>query len=583
MGLRAIVLLLLVAGGLAAVLWFTDRQLPAKDVAELAVLDGRSLQEARRIWWQFEGRTPVELSRTAGGFGLTEPIVDAASPGYLKQIFDAWNSAQMRAVPLQDDAAGRKAAGLEPPELRLLVEFPEGGRLAVDVGAPGPLGTTRFLRRGDKIWEGGEALIESLRVGVDDLRDRAVFKNTPQLLQELRVEQPSATGKREALHIVRKGEDWQLREPIEGRADGNAALRFAAAVLSLRVDDFASGMIRLPDTEPAVVVVARGAIGEETVRLWLDKGQLYGQLPGRNVIFTSDNRQYCQIFQNAADALRARILVPLGDVYQQLGDIVVDPGQGRGERLRLTRDSTEGQWRLVEPVAYAGAVTPCNESVQAINNLHAVEFVAAPEGGPLVAGDPRFGLGPGRLQVTVRAQENAQPIELWFGNEVRKNDLDLVYACRADEPTTVVLVAKVPVDHLRRPWTDYCDRAVLRQNATFERLDLAGRSGVRRTYHRDGQHWVLQGQPGQHDDVGSFVNDVLRDVDGREVVDVRGEAFAVADWTLTLRRENGDELALLRVWDRGADQRLVVQAGEPGPVGFELAPIHDKQLRELCR
>ncbi|MBL9078570.1 MAG: DUF4340 domain-containing protein [Planctomycetes bacterium] len=582
MGLRAIVLLVLVVGGLAAVLLLTDEKRPARDVAEVAVLDGRSLREARRIWWQFEGRPPVEVSRTPdGGFGLTEPIVDAVSPGYLKQICDAWDSAQMRAVPLQDDAEGRAKAGFEPPELRLLAEYPDGARLAVDVGAPGPLGTSRFVRRDGKIWEGGDALFESLRVGVDDLRDRAVFRTTPQLLRELRVEQLAATGKREALHLQRNGDEWRLLEPVVGRADANAAARFVTAVLSLRVDDFAPGAARLPTTEPAIVVTVRGMQGDETVKLWLERGQMYGRLPGRNVTFSSDNRQYGQIFENAAEALRARILVPLGNVYEQVGEVVVDPGQGRGERLRLLRDGSLGEWRLVEPVTYAAAATPCNETLQAINNLHAVEFVDAVEGGPPVAADPRLGLAAGRLQVSVRSPERTEPIDLWFGDELRKNDLDLVYACRADEPATVVLVPKLPVDHLRRPWTDYCDRALVRQSAPIEWLDLARRTGARRSFRRAGEHWQLDGAAGQHDDVGSFANDVLRDIDGRRVVDVRGEAFAIADWTLLMRRENGDELGRLRVWERGGDAPLVVQSGDSGPVGFELAPIHDKQLRAL--
>jgi hypothetical protein len=584
MGLRAIVILLLVVGGLAAVLLLTDQKPPAKDVAELAVLDGRSLKESKRIWWQFEGMAPVEISRTAdGGYGLTEPIVDRASPGYLQQICVAWDSAQMRATPLADDAEGREKAGLEPPALRLLAEFPEGRRIEVEVGAPGPLGTSRFLRRDGKIWEGGEALLESLRVGVDDLRDRMVFQNNPSLARELRVAQLSATGERETLHLERQGDEWRLLAPIEGRADTAAAMRFVTAVLSLRVDDFVPGVVRMPESEPSIVIVARGARGEETVRLWLEQGQVYGQLPGRNVTFTSDNRQYGAIFQNATEHLRARILVPLGNVYEQLADVVVDPGQGRGDRLRLLRDDEMGAWRLVEPVEFAAAATPCNETVQAINNLHAVEFVAAPDGGPIVAGDARFGLGAGRLQVSVRSHDRQQPIELWFGSEVRKGDLDLVYACRADEPTTVVLVPRIPVDHLRRPWVDYCERALLRLSVVAERIDLARRSGERRSYRRDGGHWVLDGEPGQHDAVGSFVNDVLRDIDGVRAVDVRGEAFAVADWTLALSRDNGDTLARLRIWDRGADRPLVLQAGDDGPVGFELVPVHDKQLRELWR
>ncbi|MBL9077973.1 MAG: DUF4340 domain-containing protein [Planctomycetes bacterium] len=584
--MRAILLLLLLAGGLTAVLLWTEEKPATKVAAEIRALDGRSLRDSKRIWWQFAQLAPVEIVRGPDGFRLTEPVQDVASPAYLKQICDAWDSSNMRATPLADDAAGRAQAGLEPPQLRFLAEFDDGLRIEYEIGAAGPLGTTQFLRRDGRIWEGGNGLLESLRVGVDDLRDPRVFRNVPTTVQELRVEMLAATGKREVLHLVRERDDWLLRAPVEGRADPTASLRFLTAVLSLRVDTFVPGVVRLPETEPAIVIRARGGAGEEELRLWTEQGQVFGRLPGRGSMFGSGNRQYVEIFENAADHLRARILVPLGDVYARIGEVVIDPGEGGGDRIRLRRESETGDWRLLLPVDHAVDPTPVNELVQSVNNLHAVEFVLADDGGRPAAGDARYGLGAGRLQVTVRALGDGPPIDLWLGAEVRKNDLDLVYACRADDPRTVVLVPQIPVQNLRRPWIEYCSRVLLRQPNIVERVDLARRTGERRTYRLDGGHWRLEGSDGARDDVGSFINDVLRDCDGSRAVDVRGEAFAAADWTLSMQRGNGDQLELLRIWERGPDVPLVVQrdmGGSPAKVGFELVPIHDKQLRELWR
>ena len=583
MGGRAIVLLLLVAGALAAVLLWTDQKPPAKVAAEVSVLDGRSLREADRIWWQFTGLAPIEVVRRPDGFALTEPLQDAASPAYLQQICVAFDSAQMRATPLTDDEAGRERAGLSPPQLRFVAAWPDGKRIELDVGDAGPLGTTQFLRRDGRIWEGGNGLLESLRVGVDDLRDRSVFRNQANTVTELRVEQPTATGEREVLHLVQKADEWWLQQPMETRADGPTAMRFLGAVLSLRVTDFPPGIMRTPAEAPAIVVTARGLAGEETVQLWLERGQVYGQLPDRGVLFASDNRQYSQVFENAAEQLRARILVPLGDVYTRLGSVLVDPGQGSEQkRVRIARDSATSDWRLVEPVEHAAAPTPCQETAQAINNLHAVEFVKADDGGRPAAADPRYGLGPGRLQVAVQALGSSRTIELWFGDRVRKNDLDLVHACRADEPRSVVLVPEQAVAQLRRPWTAYVTREFVRLGVQVGRLDLQRRTGESRTFRLQDGHWIRDDAEGRFDDVGSFANDVLRDLDGRTAVDVTGEEFAVADWTLTLARASGDALLRLRVWDRGPDQPLVLQKGD-GPVGYEIAPIHDKQLRELWR
>jgi hypothetical protein len=235
----------------------------------------------------------------------------------------------------------------------------------------------------------------------------------------------------------------------------------------------------------------------------------------------------------------------------------------------------------VEPLAYPANLTACNEVCQAVNNLHALEFVTDENGGQASADDPRFGLGAGRLQVSVRGEQQKQPIVLWFGAETKRNEFELVYACRADDTKNVVLVPKLPVDHLRRVWTTYCELAVVRLTVPIERLDLKHRTtGESRKFQRDGEHWVLDGKEGARDEVGELANDVLRDLDGKVAVDVRGDAFRAADWTLALSRASGDVLVMLRIFDRGPDQPLVVQKGDAG-VGYELGPRVDKELRAL--
>ncbi|MBM4060358.1 MAG: DUF4340 domain-containing protein [Planctomycetes bacterium] len=588
MGLRTTLLLLFAALALCAVLWFTDEKPPPQAVAEVAVLDGRSLVECRRMRWQFADQPAIEVSRGAdGAFALSDPIADAVSVAHLRQIVAAWDSAQMVATSFQDDAQGRQETGLSRPELVFTAEWPDGTRVQIDVGTPGVAKDDRFLRRDGRIWRGGQAPYESLRVGLDDLRERAVFRAMEPQCSELVVETVQLTGKRERLHLQRaKGGAWRLLAPLQGPADPVRAMQFVAAVLSLRADHFLPGPVRLPEREPDVLVVVRGALGEQTARLWTEQGQLFGQIPGRGVNFNAENRQYGQIFDNAAQNLRATILVPMDEVATQLGEVLLDPGEGRGDRIRLSRVSEAGDWRLLEPFELRAGATPVNELVSALVNLRAIEFADG-----VAAAEPRTGLGAGRLQLSVRRLEQKQLTTIWLGADEQRGDVPLVHACRADEPGSVVLVPRPAVELLRRPWTVYCRLDLLRLPGAVGRLTVsrraapAGTQGAERTFRVADGHWRLEGAEGRCDEVGGFANDVLRDLRGTAAVDLRQPAFGEPDWTLVLAREDGDELARLRFWDGGAGTVLVAQpvlpAAAPSPVGFELEAWVAKSLREL--
>lgn len=591
MGGKAILLLLVLACGLGAILYFTDRKPPAVVTNETAVLDGRSLTDATRIRWQFHEREPIEIGRAPDGrFQIKEPFVDIASMGYLTQIVNAWDSAQMRAVPFADDAEGRKKAGLEPAKMKLIVEWADR-RIEVEVGDPGPLGDTRFLRRDGKIWEGGQALVESMRVGMADLREKQVFRHQFVHTTKLRVEQVNPVGGRETLELLRDGKEWQLAEPVKGRASAQAAQQFVTAVTSLRVDFFQPGIVRAPEREPEVKIFVKGTFGEERVDLWLEQGQIWGRLPERGHLFVSDNRQYSQVFVNAANNLRARILVPMGEsTFEQLVELIIDPGQGRGDRIRLRRNSQTSPWELLEPVEYVARATPVNEAAHALQRLVARKFVTDDDVKRPRAEDPRYGMTGARWSLTTRRVNETEMNTVWFGGDAAVGgDEALIYCARSDEPDNVALVPRVALETLQRPWTEYCDKSIMKQPAIVERLDLIARDGATITYrvHEDGI-WRREGSDEDRDEVGDYVDDTLRDFAGKKAVDMRKGFADEPDWTLLLMRRNGDELGRTRIWDPGKDKRLVARGRvRPGrteqPIGIELSKRDTTELRKLWK
>ena len=593
---KVLLVLVLLVASLGAVLWFTDEKPPTRTVATTPVLDGRTLTECEWLRWRWRTRPPTEVGRRAdGAFQITEPIVDLASAGRMKQLVDNWDLGQLQATAVTPDETGLRQSGLADPEVTFAAKWRDGHQVEVAIGGPGPLADkdTRYVLCHGKVWVGHTGLLESLRMGLDDLRERVVFRHLPQQASELQIDQTLASGQRELLHLRAQGGGFRLVSPIEGRADPELSQRLLAQVLSLRIDNFPVGRLTMPETPPTLVVTVRGDHGEETLQMWQREGQLLGFLSDRKLAFVCADGQYSSYFVDAVDRLRARVLVPLGDsVFEELAELVVDPGQGRGKRLRTARASVADEWRMIEPFDSPVADTPIAEAALALRQLVALQFVDERPPTGLRAEDPRFGLLPGeRLTVSVRGLRDQQAITLWFGKDAEFPGVPARFACRSDEPDTVVLVPRASADTLARSFLEYPVRRLVKLTTPVERLDLERADGATRSFRLTDGQWRLHdaGPTLDRPEVGELAQDELRDLVGTATVDASGPEFAVPSFTIKLMRASGDEFGRLLVFDRGPEQPLLLQFAtpdvRPAPLAFAIGSATkyslSTRLREL--
>lgn len=577
MGARTTLGLVVVVAALGAVLLLTREKPPANELVTTPVLGGHSLDQARKIRWAFAKFAAVEIRRDDGQpFRLTEPIEDLASVAFLRQIAAAYDGAQLIAAPVPDDPAVFAQTGLDKPELVFEVEFFDGQQRRLEIGALGPLGKDRFARADGKIWRIDEALLESLRLGIDDLRDRQVFLHQEGQATALNVERLLPTGGRETLALQRDGLQWRLLQPVRSRADLTAAQQFVRAVLTLRIDQFPASMIRPPQRDPDWIVRVQGGLGDEEVRLWQDEQQnVFGQLPRRrNLAFVSNNREYARVFAAPIEQLRAQILVPYGNLYQDIAEIVVDPGsRDGGKRLRVGRDGPELPFALREPIAWNADPTEINKLLTAVNNLRAQMFVAG------TASDPQFGLQPGGLQIGVRAFQEPHREWIWIRLGAAIPGQELTFAARTDEPDQVLGVPTGAVGEIARTWATYAAREVLRTSVAPDRL-VSRRGDRRREFVRGDDGW----HEGAAGPVLRSLRDVVDELRDLRAVSVRvASDFGDATWQLDLCRPEGDVLGSLLVWDRGADAPMLVQAPAVSrDLVFELDELLSPRLRELA-
>jgi len=576
--MRKLLVLLLVIGALVAVLWSTKQKPDERHVVSVPVLAGHRLGEATAIRWKEAGKT-IEVRRdTDGRWWVREPIVDLCSRAHLVAIASAFDSAMM-AEAFQQDARTEpqkllEETGLAPPVVTFTAEFPDG-KLDLDIGGEGALGADRYLRRDGKIYLGGTGLYSALQVNSEDLRERQVFSNDPATVSSVAVDNLLPSGKRELFRIERGGDGFRMTSPVTSRTDRAMTQRYLDLLLRMRIDQFPASVARFPDRPPDVVVEVDGGFGVEKVPFWRnEQNRLLGRLDDRKLAFVVLDIQYHTIFDNAAGALRARLLLPFERVHEQVTRVVVDPGQDRGQRLLLERNATG--FRIAEPVLAQTNPTPVNELLQALNNCRVIEFV------PGKGNEPQFGLQQA-LAVQVRGQADEgglKEVTLKFGADQKRGDFDVTFCVRSDEPDQVVTVPAAAVQQLRRVWTDYVAKAALKIDGAVGQLRAERSNGNKRIFQlRDGR-W--QREP-DHAPLATpdVITDGIKDLVGERVFSAKQMALGEPDWTLHVARENGDELARIRVWERGKGQPVLVQPANQPELLYEVKDWVGDFLRAL--
>ncbi len=593
MGFRALLVLLLLAGGLGAILYFAeDEEIVDPGSIMVPALQGHRLGDALRIHVQrVDGGAPVVMEAAGQGrFRLTEPVRDLASRAWLQTMASAFDSAQVaeekKVAELSDEQLEER--GLLEPRAVFEATFPNEV-VKLEVGGKGFGGEEVFVRRGDTVFRGGTALLSALQFNPDDIRERQMFEHrvTDVRRIELRRRQPAnstasdGTVVETVTALVRGGEGWKMVEPLETRADPSAVSSLLGAAVGLRAAGFPAGLVRLPERPADGTVIVKGNRGTEQADLWiLESGSVLGHVVGRDVVFTTLPNSFRDLFGLSVDMLRSRWLI--SPQVREFSRIVLDPGAASGgvdgvlaERVVFTRQG-DVPFRMIEPRAADTAPTAINELLHAIQSLGVGGFV---DGDPA---DAKFGLAQGFFTLSVLPTSG---IETTIRLGKPQGD-QFVYARRGDD-AQVVLVPRKTLEVMQRTWATYVSRDVYRsavkplaigvrvpEGAEFDR------SAGEATYRFVGAAWVpvdLSGEAldPQPEDKPTFLRDLvdeIRELRAREVVPTNDTLTAAPPVSLFIARDQPrDVLASFEVWPAPAaldpEGEELVLMGVPGRDG----------------
>lgn len=550
MRVPGLLLLLLVAGGLAYGLWTTRERAAKEQVPVESLLEGRRLFDADRLVLQrapdaralhFAHGSPIDP------FLLVEPIEDLASRAFLESVRGTLETAQRFLDGKRADVPQARLSdmGLVEPRARIEVRYPDK-TFAIDIGLEGPLHQDLYVAMDGYVYRTGIAVYGVTQANVDDVRERLLIQSplddVRRLVLRRRAAGDGAGGKEETIELERVGmAEYRLRQPVQTTADTHAAVALLSFLGGMAADAFLGELNPMPAWD--VQIEMEGSRGVERITLWKTPQGLIGRQEPRDIAFTIRSADYTRTFEVPVAELRGRVLVPLG--MTEIGRIEIQPAQG--EHIQLRRGLT-GEMQMFQPIDSETDPGAINALLQATQNLGVVEFVDA---APSELG--RFGLDRGFLTLSLhRRDRETDAVVLHFG----KDDGDSVYVKREAEPY-VAKAAKEAVDVLRLGFEAYVTRKVgvsLPRDVREIRYTPMGRDPI--VMQRDAAgKWSRLDRGADVSALASELLDLLNALRGKRVLDAHDPGVAA-------------ELA--------KSQRVAIAVGMPGQEPIRTLVLHDR-------
>jgi len=256
-----IFLLALTLLAVAGIIYLRQSVMPTREASEnrryAAVFDPEAV-EAIDIKRNEE---KISLRKEAGGWRITEPVEDRASPEAVDRLLMA-----ARFMEVRDRQPGRKPenfteAALVPPRLR--VELTGEKNVGIDIGASTALPREVFARVDGEagVLRVADTIVELASASADSFRDPRLTEFTADDIEKFTLRR--ADGE---MTVRRERGRWMIEKPVRAPADPQAVRAFLDPLLGLRIESFgiAAGAAppAMPAQEAAISLTPRGG-GED--------------------------------------------------------------------------------------------------------------------------------------------------------------------------------------------------------------------------------------------------------------------------------------------------------------------------------
>ena len=372
-GLRSFLVLLVVAAGLIAYVYFVEsKRTPGEpDAREKAfTIEASAIQ---RLDVTASSGDETTLAKQDDAWRIVEPVDTAADSAAVSEITGSLASLEIQRV-VDEKPAYYAEYGLAPPRIEVAFAGADGAEHRLQLGGKTPTGGDMYARLAgqDRVFLVQAYLDSSFDRKPFDLRDKAVLTFTRSDVDRLTIE--SGGG---AIRLEKSGADWRLKSPLDARAEYGTVESVIGRIDSGRMNAIAAEGAGLDlkayglDTPATTVTIGAGsasatlAIGRTT-----DDNTVYARDVSRPLVFVVDKGLADELGKTAAD-FRQRDQFEFRPFNATRIEFV------RGERTDVF-EKVEGEdgdtWRRTAPEEKDVDTTKMDAVLSAFSNLRAESF-----------------------------------------------------------------------------------------------------------------------------------------------------------------------------------------------------------------
>jgi len=423
---RSTLILLVVALGFGAYLYFVDATRPVEDAA--AKKKVFSSDAAKIIQLQLKPSTGevTTLRKDAQGlWTLTAPTqAPADRNGASDIVTNLANLEEDRVV--EENASDLKTYGLAEPRIDVTFQVEgekEPKRLLIGDKNPSGMGLYAKLPAGNRVFLVSNSLDAALDKSSFDLRDKTAIS-----FEQEKVTSIELASRGETIRLEKTGDDWKIVRPLQAPADFISVNGLLGQLQSAQMTALKDRPEDLKDLKQYGLdtpeVVATIGMGASSMKIELggaaDPGSVWARDPSKAAVF-SVNNGVGEELRKKPENLRRKEIFDFRPFNTTRFEITRGKDTRAFERVKGTGEKAVDTWTQVAPTAKAADASNLEGALLEFSNLRADTFV------------DRAGAATGHSNptavITVKFEDGKKEERITFGTSG-----STVFAVRPDQP-----------------------------------------------------------------------------------------------------------------------------------------------------